>query len=420
MKENPILYLIFCFISFTSCSPSTETFRDIYQLTLEKDFFQADVLLMQNREQLTKQHQAILQAKIDNAFNKNENSQKNINYILENHSSLEDSILVDLYKTKIDNEFKCYQYKSARESIEKLLKDFDSYFTEDEITDLKNQLKIYSALENIPPQKIDKSKELSIMMSKDVAGLNNLPVHTVLDTSNFIFDTGANLSVISKTTSQKLGVDILPNSDIEVDALTGNTVLAKLGWVKELKIEHITFQNVIFLVFQDKDLAFPSINYQINGILGYPVIAALGEVHLGKDGSFKVPKITPTNGRFRNLVLDELTPIVRIDTMLYTFDTGASTTMLYPEYFQKNKDFIEENYKEKTIQLGGAGGSKSYQAYTIEHTINEFGKPVELNVTLLKNKEQRHKRIMGNLGQDYLGQFENMVLNFKAMYINLK
>jgi len=420
MKTNRFFQLILLLLSLVACSPSKETFRNIYQLTLEKDFFQADVLITENREKLTKQHQSILQAKIDNAFNKNENSQKNINYILENHSSLEDSILVDLYKTKIDNEFKRYQYKSAKESLEKLFKNFKAYFTEEEITDLKNQLKIYSALKNIPPQKIDKLKDLFIVMSKDVAGLNNLPVSTALDTSNFIFDTGANLSVISKTTSQKLEVDILPNSDIEVDALTGNTVLAKLGWVKELKIEHITLQNVIFLVFQDKDLAFPSINYQINGILGYPVIAALGEVHLGKDGSFKVPKITPTNGRYRNLALDELTPIVKIDTMLYTFDTGASTTMLYPGYFQQNKEFIEENYKEETIQLGGAGGTKSYQAYTIEHTINEFDKPVELNVTLLKNKEQRFKSIMGNLGQDYLGHFKNMVLNFKAMYINLK
>lgn len=419
MKTIRFFQLIPFLLSLVACSPTEETFRDIYQLTIEKDFFQADVLLSENREELSKQHQAILQAKINNAFNKNENSQKNITYVFKNHSSLEDSILVDLYKTKIDNEFKRYQYKSAKESLEKLLKNFKAYFTEDEITDLKNQLKIYSALENIPPQKIDKFKDLSIVMSKDVAGLNNLPVSTALDISNFIFDTGANLSVISKTTSQKLGVDILPNSDIEVDALTGNTVFAQLGWVKELKIEHITLQNVIFLVFQDKDLAFPSINYQINGILGYPVIAALGEVHLGKDSSFKVPEITPTNGRYRNLALDELTPIVKIDTMLYTFDTGASTTMLYPVYFQKNKDFIEENYEEKTIQLGGAGGSKSYQAYTIEHTINEFDKIVELNVTLLKDKEQSHKRIMGNLGQDYLGQFENMVLNFKAMYINL-
>lgn len=420
MKTNRFFQLIPLLLSLVACSPSEETFRDIYQLTIEKDFFQADVLLMESREKLSKQHQAILQAKIDNAFNKNENSQKNINYILENHSSLEASILVDLYKTKIDNEFKRYQYKSAKESLEKLLKNFKAYFTEEEITDLKNQLKIYSALKNIPPQKIDKSKNLSIMMSKDVAGLNNLQVSTALDTSNFIFDTGANLSVISKTNSQKLGVTILPNSDIEVDALTGNTVLAQLGWVKELKIEHIILENVIFLVFQDKDLAFPSINFQINGILGYPVIAALGEVHLGKNGSFKVPEITPTNGRYRNLALDELTPIVKIDNMLYTFDTGASATMLYPEYFQKNKDFIEENYEEKTIQLGGAGGSKSFQAYTIEHTINEFDKPVEINVSLLKDKEQNHKRIMGNLGQDYLGQFEEIILNFKAMYIKLE
>jgi len=422
MSTRFILYvfvLILMPISF-SFNSSDENFNEIYNLTTEKNFFLADSLFRDKKSKMGEIHQRILQVQIDNAFNKNRKSLDNISYLLKTKADLPDSLVINLYRTKMDNELKLFKYKSAMKTLDVFLKDYADHLSEVELEDLKNSQKIYSALQNVPAQTIHKNKDLSIQMVKDIAGLNNLPVYTAKDSTNFIFDTGANLSVISETTSQKLGVKMLPDSNIDVDALTGGSVKAQLGWISKLHIEHITLNNVVFLVFKDVDLAFPSINYQINGILGYPVIEALGEIHLGKDGSLKVPhKLSPcSNGR--NLALDELTPLVQIDKLLYTFDTGASNTMLYSEYYYKNKEYIDKNYVEETIQLGGAGGTINYQGYNISHTIDDFNRKITLKATVLKDKEQKYKYIIGNLGQDYLGQFDTIILNFKSMCIQLK
>ncbi|GHC60819.1 retropepsin-like aspartic protease [Ulvibacter litoralis] len=420
MKIKLIFQFTLIVFTVSSCSNTSEEYNEIYQHILEKDFFQADSLFNLNKKDLGKINQKVLQAKIDNAFNQNERSQSNIKYILEQSSNLPDSTIIDLYKTKIDNEFKLYEYNSAKESLKKLLENYKRHFNKEELEDLKNDLNMYSALETIPFQKINKTKELHIQMTKDIAGLNNLPVHTKKDSSQFIFDTGANLSVVSETTSQKLGIEILLNSTINVNALTGGSVKARLGWAREINIENITLNNVVFLVFKNADLAFPSINYQINGILGYPVIAALGEIQIGKEGVFKVPKVTPTNSKDRNLALDILTPITKVDDLLYTFDTGAASTMLYPVYYQLNKASIEKKYIKESIQLGGAGGVINYQGFHFPHTIDAFDKKITLETILLIDMKQKHHRIMGNLGQDYLGQFGTMILNFRSMHISLQ
>ncbi|RTZ46153.1 hypothetical protein EJ377_17055 [Chryseobacterium arthrosphaerae] len=51
-------------------------------------------------------------------------------------------------------------------------------------------------------------------------------------------------------------------------------------------------------MFADQALSFPQISYQINGILGFPVIEALKEVQLTQDDYFIVPeKETKISGR---------------------------------------------------------------------------------------------------------------------------
>src|SRR5207237_3830724 len=111
------------------------------------------------------------------------------------------------------------------------------------------------------------------------ARLLNVPVEINAQKMDFVFDTGANISTVSASTAQKLGLRII-EADIAVGSSTDIKVKSKLGVAPEIKVGQVTLKNVVFLVLEDKALTFPQINYQINGIVGFPVIEAFREITL--------------------------------------------------------------------------------------------------------------------------------------------
>jgi hypothetical protein len=204
----------------------------------------------------------------------------------------------------------------------------------------------------------------------------------------------------------------------EIGAITGISVNAKIAVCPELRLKDVHIRNAVFLVFPDSAMAFPQIDFQIHGILGFPVIEALKEIQLTKAGRFIIPKkrsviSTP------NLALDFLTPIIYINGENFTFDSGAQQTILYQSYYEKHKDSIQQHYKETTINVGGAGGAISKKGYIIPLHLNIVGKAVAIDsVRLLKeNMEEGKTHLSGNIGQDLIKKFDKMTINFETMFV---
>ena len=79
--------------------------------------------------------------------------------------------------------------------------------------------------------------------------------------------------------------------------------------------------------------------------------------------------------------------------------------------------------KASTIQLGGAGGVVEKEVYTLEEFKIKVGSK---NITLKQVSVHKdpipnlNEKFYGNLGQDAMTQFPEMVLNFEEMYVDLK
>lgn len=293
---------------------------------------------------------------------------------------------------------------------------YNDLLTEEERTDLKNNLKIWTALEKQPGQKVVRNGNTRVKMKKDIANLKNLTIKTGKDSMNFIFDTGANISTVSASMAKRLKMRIIP-ADIDVDAITGIAVKADLAVCEKLTFGNITVENAVFLVFADQALSFPQISYQINGILGFPVIESLKEVQLTQDDYFIVPeKETKISGP-SNMAIDGLTPLIFVDGKHFTFDTGADHTILYAPFYQENKKNIDAQYKPSKISMGGAGGKAEYDGFKVNHTFHILGKEIPLKgISLLKSKINK-ENVYGNMGQDVIRQFNTMTLNFDQMFI---
>lgn len=422
MKQlKRITILSWILLSLNACIRNNETvFNEIYELTEKNNFFKAKEQFELNKNALSKPYQKYIIAVLDNAFNKLGASEQTIEDLLKKENSIPDSLRFKLYETKYDNVLKLYNYKEAKNTILTILSDYKKYLDNEQIDDYENSLKIWTALENAPAQKVDIKKMINIKMEKDIAGLNTLKIFANNDSLNFIFDTGANLSTTSLSVAKQLNMKIIP-VDIKVGTITGDKVLAKLAVCNKITMGNIDLFNLVFLVLPDEALSFPQFNYQIYGILGFPVIEALKEIRITQNGDFIVSIVESTFYESSNMAMKGLTPLIYINNKHFTFDTGADQTVLSQIFYKENQKEIDKNYQPKKISFGGAGGKKEFDGYTIDYTLNIGGKQVKLEkISLLKEKIKESEAVYGNIGQDFIQKFDTMIINFDKMFIRFE
>ncbi len=418
-KIKTILAVICITASQWFYAQQLSSFNEVYNLIQKKDFFNAEKRFEAEKKQFPKGYKDFTEAILYNAFNQPELSEQKAAPLIGSGSPLPDSLMLKLYRIREDNAMKQYKYASAGNILKTIQAKYGKLLSQEEKEDLENTLKIWTALEDQPGQKTEIRSTTTLKMEKDKAGLKNLKVEINGDSDGFIFDTGANLSVITESAARRFQMKVIP-AGIKVDAITGASVMADLAVCKKMTLGNITVENAVFLVFPDSALAFPQISYQIHGILGFPVIESFKEIQMTKDGYFIVPEKETAVSAPSNMAIDGLTPMIGMDGMHFSFDTGAERSMLYYPYYLKNKQLIDQNYKTAPISFGGAGGTKTYNGAEIEAVFHILDKKVTLNkVSVLKENFGKHK-VYGNIGQDVINSFQKLTLNFDQMFIKFE
>jgi predicted aspartyl protease len=367
-----------------------------------------------------------LKGAVSNKFNQLD---KSISYIKKyiditgNNSNAE--YMIESYDILADNYVKSYQYKKAAESYQVMLDRFTSFLEEEKIEDIRNSVRLWKAFSEVPPQSVSLKGDTKIKTEKDKVGLTNIPVEINGDKLDFIFDTGAGISSITKSYARMLNFKIVGDS-IAVNAFTGNTVYASLGIAPAIKIGNAVIENSVFLVFNDSDLSVPSFNYQCNGIIGFPVIESLGEVTLTRTDSLIIPEKAGRH-MLQNMCLSGLSPIILGEfdgkKLSFNLDTGAKNSVLYQSFFRNYEQSIKENSEMQTKELAGAGGSRKLTVYRLKNfNINISGRNAGLGqVTVLTEPlDENDQYFYGNLGKDIIGQFDRMTLNYETMSLILE
>lgn len=422
MKPLTLFYIpLVLFLWLTACNTKPETtFNTIYQLIEEDNYFRAQQQFEEQHQVLATPYQKFLSAVLNNAFNQLEDSEQSIKDLLDQKDVLPDSLLFKLYEIQYDNALKRYRYQEAKEAIQTILSNYETFLDDEDKDDYNNTLKICTALANTPAQSVNIRQFTKINIEKDIAGLNTIKTFVGNDSLNFVFDTGANFSTTTESVAQQLNMKPIP-VDIKVGSITGDKVSAQLAVCKQLSIGNIEVSNVIFLVLPDEALSFPQINYHIYSILGFPVIEAFKEVRITKNGEFIVPIKTSECAEAPNLAMKGLTPLIYLDHKHFTFDTGADQTMFYHRFYQAHQEEIERTYEPDTIRFGGAGGHKAFEGFTIDYPLHVNGRRITLEgIALLKEKIKEHETVYGNIGQDLIQKFDTMTLNFDQMFICFK
>jgi predicted aspartyl protease len=277
-------------------------------------------------------------------------------------------------------------------------------------------------LNGTPPQTISWDGTVKLKTSRNPMGwrVADLVVNGVRE--HWILDTGANQSVVSRTFAERLGVTPLPGVASVGAGVTGLQSPLRVAVLPAMHVGGATLTNVVLLVLDDKNLRFGSgpDAYQINAILGYPVLQALGVVSFTRD-EFLAGAATAPGGQGVRMYMRGLTPAIECEVngrpLLFTFDTGASSTDLSVRYYELFRAQAD-SWKTQNVESAGGGGSIKHDVYIQPRLVMKVGArtatlqdvsiaPIRANAAL--------DVLFGNLGEDFVDNFERVSLDFQSM-----
>ena len=270
---------------------------------------------------------------MDNKFNRLESSIEHLRiFIRDANMETDTKRIIDCWETLGDNYTKAFRYKEAAEAYRTILGKFGDRLDTEKRADLKNYLRIFNALKDVPPQTVVVHADTKIHL---VDG-GYIPLRINGQDTKLGLDTGANISFFMRSLAERMDMRII-DADVDVHNVAGQVVLADVGVAGEMEIGHTVLHNVIFLVFDDKDLYFAEADYQIIGALGYPVASSWKEMTFHQMDAMSIPK-APGSFSHQNLCLDDLTPVMagfyRGQRHAFCLDTGAGQSVLFLPFFK--------------------------------------------------------------------------------------
>ncbi|MRT92738.1 retropepsin-like aspartic protease [Ancylomarina sp. 16SWW S1-10-2] len=420
-----IVYLLIVFVLASCSSHSTQSKNEIDKQLKSLNFFEAKRELETSKTKLLKQDYLYFSGIINNAFNKNAESLNNFQELLEDYGpKLSDSLKAKVLQTQLNLYLKIFEYKKGSLVGEELIKHYSKVLKPSILNDIRNTLDICRILKQIPNQIITKNEDDVVVLPivRDKANLQRIPVRISNIEKNMIFDSGANLSLMSDSFAKKVGVTKLKGT---INVGTGtDDVKVSLGVVKSMYLGSILFENIIFLIFPDAMLYSAEIDYSMDAIIGYPVMSQLGEFTIDNINNQFIIPIEPELTGVSNFALNELNLLVlathKNDSLLFHFDSGSDRTSLFNRYYLKHKSEIDNlQLKTEQINLQGAGSTKQIDSYSIpDFDIQFTSKKIHFNSIDLYLEEV--SEYDGRIGQDIISNMKKLTMNFDKMIIKVE
>jgi hypothetical protein len=284
----------------------------------------------------------------------------------------------------------------------------------------------WALLSGAPAQTVMDHGPFTVARKEDELGLFQIPITAGNYSGFWVADSGANLSVISRSVANRLRVAVSTGEE-SARGFGGLSVVVHAAVIPEIRIGKAVLHNVAALVVEDSELRFPNIGYQVEGSLGVPVLRALGRITFHSDGRVD---FAGTSEKFdhqgaHNLFFEKFTPLVVADfghgNQLFSLDTGAVGTVLSFQFLQEDPGLIATG-DLINLQLIGAGGELTALAYVAHGLLARFaGQCARLkDVQVLIQSTGLPDEFYGNIGQSALSQFSSFTLDFNAMHLTAR
>jgi gag-polyprotein putative aspartyl protease len=244
--------------------------------------------------------------------------------------------------------------------------------------------------------------------------------------ASFIFDTGANVSVMSESQARLLGMAVHA-VNAKIDVATGAQVNFRIADAETLRLGNVELRNVAFLIVGDDAEPFVELPEGHRGIVGLPVLLAAQTLRMHK-GTFDVAyKAAKYHRDLANICAYGPTLSVQLTyetkPINFALDIGAIHTDLYTSFATSFPAVMAAGRKD-TFNQKGIGSSEDFPIIVLPPVHFDLaGYPVALSparVFLKPSVRGNSDYFYGNLGMDLLGQGKELAVDFRAMQLSLR
>ena len=326
-----------------------------------------------------------------------------------------------------DGYVKSFRYNDAIHAYQDLLDNFAGQLDKAERQSTTDDYGAALLLKDIPPQTISFEGPVDLTTHRNSV-LGTIDTDLTVDgvTASWVLDTGANFSTVSASFAQRLGVR-LAKGTAQTQGITGAENKMHVAVLPELKLGGATVRNVVLLVLEDSSLNVPSgekSRYQIQAILGYPVLRALERVTFTKDGHFLASPGAPGPGSGARLYMNLLMPLLQCKVegrdVVFSFDSGANTSFFSVRY---SREFASQlrGVQERPYGMGGAGGFKKMLVPYLPQASLGIGSTTAIltHVPVLPKLGTDSDKLFGNLGRDLTDPYRSFTMDFVNMRFEL-
>ena len=265
-----------------------------------------------------------------------------------------------------------------------------------------------------------------------------MPVFVDARSRNWMLDPTQPFNLISRSTARDAGLKISFES-ATITVLRGHPIQVHVTVIPRFTIGgRLTIHDMTAFVYDDKDYYFPLTHYQVEGVLGYPAMAAIGSITVNSDNSVLIRPAKQlgalTNGDLlttgTRFYLDGDQVIVAIgtgqqssqfggagDDRMYAVDAGSQQTYLTSRYFDEHAaDFNNQ----KMDMFSFLGQSSPPQPAYVAETIPFHVGSTEIDFHFLRVLTQPLGNaalddVYGILGVDALSQLKNYTFDYRTM-----
>ncbi len=295
--------------------------------------------------------------------------------------------------------------------------------------DAKNDYALLAVLGQGPDQFVNRRGYSTVPWRTAGTGFT-APVTINGRSGTYVFDSGAGISTINESEAKRLGLSVR-DSGAKAGNIAGGEIAFRTAVADELVIGGFRLKHVAFLVFRDDQLPSDPADTPttgVHGLIGLPVMLALGRLRWNSDGSLEIG-FPPNAERASdpNLFFDGSTPAIVAEVqgrrLNFFLDTGAEETRLFPPFADTFASLISQSGKKESAQITGVGETTKVDSIVLlDLKIGVGGFTTVLQPARVLLSETSHGSLLyyGNLGVDLLRQAKTVTFDFRSMRLTLE
>jgi hypothetical protein len=333
--------------------------------------------------------------------------------------------------------------------------------TPDEQDEIEMPLKMLPLAKDSPPTTVEPCDSFKLNVSEDPLGLIDIPVFVDAFSRNWMLDPTLPFNLIARSTAKDADLKI-SEASATITTLTGRPMQVRAAVISRFTIGgRLTIHDMTAFVYDDKDYYFPQTSYQVEGVLGYPALAAMGSLTVTSDNTILVrpakqiaspePADKLTDGARFYLDGDQIvvalgrrerpavnsdadgksttpapskdiasdlvgSPGNSIDEHMYAVDPGGQQTYLTSRYFAEH---AAEFNGQKTELFSLLGSQSAQSAYVAESVHLQTGSTTvalrDIYVLTQPIGTAALDDVYGVIGADALSQLQSYTFDYRTM-----